>query len=99
MKLRLAFAYRDHLCLYILEAALPPPLCHLHVLIDAARAALFGLGLFFFFEQGRVMACTNKTFEKNYNANMSVQIICFTEKISNNSHYYEVEMVKNKNIM
>lgn len=98
MKLRLAFAYCDHLCLYILEAALPPPLCHLQVLIDAARAASFRI-FFFFFEQGRVMACANKTFEKNYNANMSAQIICFTGKISDNLQYYEAEMVKNKNIM
>lgn len=45
------------------------------------------------------MACANKTFEKNYNANMSAQIICFTGKISNNLQYYEAEMVKNKNIM
>lgn len=44
MKLCLVFAYCNDLFMYILEEAIPPPLCHLHVLIDAARARR----LFFF---------------------------------------------------
>lgn len=41
MKLCLAFAYCNDLFMYILEEAIPPPFCHLHVLIDAARATSF----------------------------------------------------------
>lgn len=76
MKLLLAFAYGNDLFMYILEEAVPPPLCHLHILIDAATATAFA----FFSEQGRVIACGNKTLEKNYNANMSMQIIVLLKR-------------------